>query len=309
MITLGGKEMVFPPSNSMTYSVIHAKLLHRGLKGNQVNDAFETLQEWIGLPEKQTKEQLKAKSLAPVFAKEFKDLDELASALAGHTLAAPNRVKEERLAFAVLANLEAYEKYVLDPVLAAIAKEYGGKIKQWESYYGEAATPPWSDSVEKTLQAMDARPQLERLYMKVAFIHDTARNVARLKTPHRGDHADMRLGKWTLVESNKQVAADRLSGVSVWSGTSGSAMDMIYLAQKLGMDEAQLTALAWCIAAFFHFMPTVVSPTHTWHEVMRGARKIIGVKMVDYDPDVVALPDLDFAGKHLKQQKEKVEEK
>jgi hypothetical protein len=283
--------------------IISAKLQRRGLMGDQINTAFKTLNGWIDSPGPPGDVAAKIASgeFEPVFLKEFTDSSELVSALAGHTLAVPNRIKEERLAFAVLENLALYEIYVLDPVLKAITREYKGKKLWTKSYYGIAALPKWvENSIEKTLPTLQGKPPLERLYMKVALIHDTLRALKKY-SPGRNDHSNMRRGKWTLNESHATVAADRSEGVSVWGGTSGSAMDMIHYAQTLDiLDESQLTALAWCIAAFFHFMPTAVSPTHTWHEVMRGAHKIIGIDMVGYDPTVFAIPDIDFAGMHLK---------
>jgi hypothetical protein len=107
----------------------------------------------------------------------------------------------------------------------------------------------------------------------------------------------MRSGKWSLNETHEDVIKDRKRGVSIWAGTSGSAMDIIWAAYNCGMNAVQMEALAWCVFAFFQFMPTVVSPTHTFHEVMRGAAKIIeeiGGEMKFYVPQSVELPKADF---------------
>ena len=104
----------------------------------------------------------------------------------------------------------------------------------------------------------------------------------------------MRAGKFGLDESHAMVRSDRAAGVSIWAGTSGSAMDMLHIVQSLGLaQQGRLEAIAWCIFAFFHFMPTVASPTHTFHEVMRGALRILG-RMRSYSGGS-AIPSVDFA--------------
>jgi hypothetical protein len=94
----------------------------------------------------------------------------------------------------------------------------------------------------------------------------------------------MRVDKYNLNESHPDVKSDRINGRSIWVGTSGSTMDIIYIAEKRGgLKHPHLTDLAHCVAAFFHFMPTVFSGTHTYHEVMRGAKTIS--KDIVYDPN------------------------
>jgi hypothetical protein len=253
------------------------------------------LKEWASLPKEQTPEQ--RGSLAEVFLKEFRTIGDMLAAVAGHTLAKANRVKEERLAFAVLEQLENYEVFVLDPLLKKLVETLDESFAGWKSGYGAMADILCGK--KDILNKLNAGPDLERLYKKVAFLHEYNLKVAKLAPPRRSEHAGMRMGKWTLVETDPQVIEDRRNHVPVWSGTSGSCMDMINLARSYGCSETQLTALAWCIAAFFHFMPIVRSPTHTYHEVMRGAHKIIGHEMLDYGPGDVAIPDCDFAAKYL----------
>jgi hypothetical protein len=80
----------------------------------------------------------------------------------------------------------------------------------------------------------------------------------------------MREGR-ILVESDPTVVRDRAANQSIWAGTSGSAMDMLNVAKHFNMNDEQLNHLAWAIFAFFHFMPAVKGPSHTFIEVMRGA--------------------------------------
>jgi hypothetical protein len=122
-----------------------------------------------------------------------------------------------------------------------------------------------------------------RLLKKIALIHLCGRVTHWVVAPNRSAHASMRHGKWSLNEAHEDVIVDRNQGRSIWAGTSGSAMDIIAIAQYVGVTDAQeLVELSWCIFAFFHILPTMGAPTHTLHEVMTGINK--NVPQLNYDP-------------------------
>ena len=71
-------------------------------------------------------------------------------------------------------------------------------------------------------------------------------------------------------------------------------MDIVYAAMRVGIAEVyQFEALSWAIFAFFHFLPATQSPTHTFHEVMRGVKKLQpGIR---YQEGQAHLPIIDTA--------------
>ncbi|TBV10818.1 hypothetical protein [Stutzerimonas kirkiae] len=228
--------------------------------------------------------------------KVFPKIDHLFMALLGNYRAKRARAHEEELAFRVLASFDRYETLFLDTLIGHIQHQLRDANKEspysrGESYYGVSATVDWR--VENVLAQMNDAEPLERLYKKIAAIHDFCRCM-RFNTPGRNDHANMREpnDKYSLNEEHGDVLADRTKGVSVWAGKSGSAMDMIYGAIKVGIDDPDiLTHFAFCIFAFFHFMPTIRSATHTYNEVMRGAQSICPkISYNPKDPNVPILP-------------------
>lgn len=208
--------------------------------------------------------------------KVFTSVDDLIRALRGHVNAADNRQKEERLALDVLANVKMLERYVLDQVISNIQRAISNgerRCPSGQSYYGAGATLDWTRDIVATLAG---EAPLTRLYKKVAAIHDFARHN-RFPTPGRESTQGMRLDgeKYSLAEDNPWIVEQRRLNNSIWAGKSGSAMDMIYAAMQVGLDDDDsIAALAFCIVAFFHFMPTSQSSTHTYHEVMSGATTV-----------------------------------
>lgn len=206
----------------------------------------------------------------------FTSVDTLIIALRGHVAAADNRQKEERLALDVLANIKMFERYVLDTVIENIQKAISASralCPNGSSFYGSGARVDWTQNIVASLAG---ELPLTRLYKKVAAIHDFGR-ANRFPTPDRRSTAGMRpIGeKYSLIEDNPWVVNQRRLNNSIWAGKSGSAMDMIFVAQEVGInDNDSLAALAFCIVAFFHFMPTSQSSTHTYHEVMTGATSV-----------------------------------
>jgi hypothetical protein len=211
--------------------------------------------------------------------KKFNNVQEMFCALIGHYRAAEGRKQEERLSLQVLNSFESYEKTVVDPLIQQIAMYPREGLRSTvypkkESRYGIAATVDWD--LSNPLTSVDGGAPLERLYKKIAALHDFASFVG-VSTPGRDDHKDERMGqeKYSLNENNSQIIDSRSRGISVWAGKSGSTMDIMYVATLLGLDDPQAqTVLAYCIAAFFHMMPTNRSSTHTFHEVMRGAQTV-----------------------------------
>jgi hypothetical protein len=206
----------------------------------------------------------------------FTSIDALIAALRGHVAATDNRQKEERLALDVLANVKMFERYVLDRLIGNIQRAITSRRRncpEGESYYGPGATLDWTRDI---VDALATELPLTRLYKKVAAIHDFCR-CNRFETPNRGTTRGMRIEneKYSLEEGNSWIANQRSLNNSIWAGKSGSAMDMVYAATQMGIeDDDSLAALAFCIVAFFHFMPTSQSSTHTYHEVMTGATSV-----------------------------------
>ena len=219
--------------------------------------------------------------------KVFPNIPFLVRALIGNHKAAAARQAEERLAFAVLARFVIYERLVIDPLVRSmsIMRAFGAPAK---SFYGAAATINWA--ADDLLAVMHDVEPLVRLYRKIAALHDLQRAL-KLRTPNRDAHSNQRLKgeKYSLNEEDPEIQAMRAQGISVWAGKSGSTMDMMYMALHLGLVESDdQTILAYCIAAFFHFMPTIQSSTHTFHEVMRGAKTIC--PDISYNPQNAAVP-------------------
>jgi hypothetical protein len=261
------------------------------------------LLKWVDMPDRHAS--------GYAFRKDFRNTEELTQALVGNFLAAANREIEERLAWGVITNFHLYEEMVVNPLIGAMFSRLDLAALQKmnsDQFYGPIAMILIdSEDVPAVVRRhCDREPNGEespphvRLVKKIAFVHKYSR-CARFwkeKTPHRDEHAGMRLDpKWTLDETHPDVERDRAQGVSVWAGTSGSAMDIVFAAIQFGVtDPLKLTALAWCIFAFFHILPTSVSSTHTFHEVMRGVKKL--VPEMPYNPEVAQLPSVDFVMGH-----------
>jgi hypothetical protein len=236
----------------------------------------------------------------------FSSPEALFQALKGHNKAAFNRKKEETLALEVLANFPTFEITAIDAIINKMHNTSVGPSPTFKrpaknrSAYGLGANIDWGCSdtanvpgTSPLLQGIDAgllKEPLSRLYKKIAAIHDFFQtNSQRAKkpssdsdtngSPHttvidvdRGNHHKIRINKYSLDEDDKDVIKDRLNGNSIWAGKSGSTIDIISTAKALGFTETvTLARLAYCTFAFFHYMPTSVSSTHTYHEVMRGA--------------------------------------
>ena len=227
------------------------------------------------------------------------DLGELAWMLLANVRAAANRRQEEVLAWLVIGNLRAYEAGVLNPLLRAITRISAANegLRASPTAYGPLVTASRWDGTKWSVSDF-AGENHEVLYAKVGFIHSFALSYIKLNRiviPGRRQSEEMRKphSKGSLNEYNPAVYRDRLAGVSVWAGTSGSTMDVIYFAKHVvGMtDVLDLTCLAWCMFAFFHIMPTGISPTHTFHEVMRAAKTV--EPNLFYNPANTTLPATD----------------
>lgn len=208
--------------------------------------------------------------------KVFTSVDTLIIALRGHVAAKNNRDKEERLALDVLANVKMFERYVLDKVITNIQtaiRDSKARRPEGDSFYGAGANVDWTQDI---VAALASEAPLTRLYKKIAALHDFGRRN-RFPTPGRDSTQGMRIGreKYSLAEDNAWIVDQRRQNNSVWAGKSGSAMDMVYAAKVVGIEnDDSLAALSFCIVAFFHFMPTSQSSSHTYHEVMSGATTV-----------------------------------
>ncbi|HEX8670739.1 MAG TPA: hypothetical protein VF710_02575 [Longimicrobium sp.] len=260
---------------------------------NDVQLARKTFEVWVTSP------KYDRGNVGNAYVKDVDSLAELARGLLGNVHAANSRRQEEILAWLVINNLHAYESVVLDRLFTVINRltrdnvryqtpptRYGGLVKgvRWD-------TDQWSATNQKG-------EKHEVLYVKMGLIHSFALSVIKDKKVEikgRKQSGEMRKeeSKGSLVETHPQVYQDRLQGVSVWAGTSGSTMDIIWFAKKVAgiTDDHSLTCLAWCAFAFFHIMPTGQSPTHTFHEVMRGAKQV--APEIKYDPSDTRLPPVD----------------
>jgi len=241
-------------------------------------------------------------NLGNAYVKDVDSLMELAWVLLGNVRAAANRRQEEFLARLVIGNLHIYEKIILDPLIERITEISQGNesLHASPTAYGPMVRGiEWSG--DKWSVASFKGEKHEVLYVKVGFIHSFALSYIKLKKlsiPGRNESDLMRKkgSKGSLIEfENPLVYKDRLRCVSIWAGTSGSTMDILYFAKEVAgiKDATQLTCLAWCAFAFFHIMPTGISPTHTFNEVMRGAKTV--APGIFYDPNDPQLPALDPA--------------
>lgn len=261
--------------------------------------AEKTFSDWVKAP------GYGRDNLGNAYRKDVDDLAELAWALLGNVRAAASRRREEFLAWLVIGNLGFYELVILDPLITAIneltAKD--ARLQADPRVYGPLVENiRWTGVKWSVTNASGEKHEV--LYQKVGFIHCFSLSVIKLKEiviPGRRQSEDMRKkdSRGSLIEHNVNVYKDRLSGVSIWAGTSGSTMDMIYFAKEVAQikDPFTLTCLAWCAFAFFHIMPTGLSPTHTFHEVMRGAKHV--APSISYDPGVTRLPWVDPASVFL----------
>ncbi|MDT3717930.1 hypothetical protein [Pseudomonas oryzihabitans] len=240
--------------------------------------------------------------------KYFENIDYLVIALMGNLAATECRRKEENLALDVLANLATYEEFVVDKVIRGMkalisCNKYQSPLAG-KSTYGPAAVVDWTKDIVEELK--DAQP-IERLYKKIAAIHDFSQvNRGNNEFLHekRNDHRDMRINKYSLSESHVDVIAARKKGISIWAGKSGSTMDIVQVAKLVcHINEKEVAALALCIAAFFHFMPTSQSSTHTYHEVISGASTVDG-GIINYLPDTPPKPPVSFVHSKDKPQHE-----
>lgn len=230
--------------------------------------------------------------------KYFESVEYLAFALMGNLAATECRKKEENLALDILANLATYEEVVIDPIITGIKELIScNRYKPpapGKSMYGPAAVVDWTKDIVKELRSA---PPIERLYKKIAAIHDFSqanRGSDEFLHEKRNDHRDMRVNKYSLNEGHADVIAARIRGISIWAGKSGSTIDIIQAAKLVSqVNEKELAALTLCIAAFFHFMPTSQSSTHTYHEVVSGASTVDG-RILSYLPDMPPTPPVSF---------------
>ena len=306
MIELNNEEIKPGPRAIEIWQQVSKNLTN--FTAEQIQTTHATFNEWVNafpIFDSSGRLQFEKDSLKSSQYKQYADVGDLARALAGHTRAKENRRKEESLAWSVIESFPYYENRVVDELINNILtiiddqkKNYSEASEKMETkpFYGPVAKASWCQGT-KVLQTSlnDESENHVRLYRKIAFIHDFSRKTRHFgKTPGRDEHAHMRVNKWTLKEDDELVKSDRDNGVSIWSGTSGSTMDIMHAAKQTGISDAkQLTELAWCAFAFFHIMPTVNSGTHTFHEVMRGAQMI--EPEITYDDKNTKLPGADPA--------------
>jgi hypothetical protein len=258
--------------------------------------AEKTLIDWVKSPE-YGKDNLGA------YVKHLDSFDELAWALFGNVRAAADRQQEEVLAWLVIGNVAEYETLILDPLIAFIniLTKTNKELEAPPRSYGPLVdTIRWNGGSWSVTGF--AGENHERLYLKVGFIHSFSLSyikVNKVEIPGRKQSEELRKkhSKGSLMEENLAVYKDRLGGISVWAGTSGSTMDIIWFAKEVAKMDGQfeLTCLAWCAFAFFHIMPTSMSPTHTFTEVMRGAKSV--APEILYDPTIRRLPWTDPVSK------------
>ncbi len=289
-IEAGEIEKLWPVIRSMILDCV--SFMNLDISGSDLVLAKKTFSDWVKAPG-YSMDKLNA------YVKDLDDLPELAWVLLGNVRAAASRRQEEALAWQVIGNLGAYEAIILDPLIERIEEISQGSesLRTRPIAYGPLVTAvQWTGS--KWSVSSFKGEKHEVLYIKVGFIHSFALSYIKLNKvdiPGRKQSELMRKkdSKGSLQEFNPAVYRDRLSGVSVWAGTSGSTMDMIYFAKEVAgfTDAVRLTCLAWCAFAFFHIMPTGVSPTHTFHEVMRGAKNVASNLL--YNPHETRLPAVD----------------
>lgn len=292
------------------------------------------LRDWILAPSTRDiieQEQHGEKPLHYAFEKSFSDELHLALAIKGHTLAAPKLLHEELFSFYVLEQFDRFKSIVLEALNEAVGQHFAMQSalrspletrrdadfldRHW---YGPVANLEWIKGWDTVIKNIQSGDPLEQMYKIISMIcqYNWPQKLGdktvfyRLgPTPLRDEFSasktTMRIDAWTLNENHPQIISDREKNVPIWGGTSGTTMDIIHSAKVLGInDPVQLTALAYVIAAFFHFAPTKYV-VHTFHEVMRGAKLIapeIHYDIKDISPPSRQLLDDLFAASALKEE-------
>lgn len=197
----------------------------------------------------------------------------LFSALVGNYFAERSRLQDDMIARHVLSDFPGVENLFINRLMESCheiflsSKEKEPKI----SLYGDGAKINWG--VKDILNQMSGEV-VERLYKKIAFLHDVSHVCGTGKRPEK---ESVRLGrdKYSLNEEHPEVRSYREAGVSIWAGASGSTADMILMAHQAGLvDLPSLRSLCYVIGTFFHYMPTIRSSTHTFAEVFQGANLV-----------------------------------
>lgn len=323
MVIIKNKKITFSNFNNNTQVPLTRvwNEIKPAFKNNAIQEklAKETLTDWVKAPYK----ALGPDNIYPTnsqdfplnnYFKNFVTNTELTQALKGNVLAEPKRRQEELLAERVLINIPFYEKYLLNDLLTRIHnyikkdKDLEDKLNN-EIYYGKAAYIDWANPIEDILQDLEQKAPLERLYRKVAAIHRFARCLRKedlKRSPEYKPFLNMVKDKWNLDETHPEVIKLRNIGVNIWAGVSGSTKYILDTSKFLGIDEKEkLAALTYCIFAFFHFMPTVFSATHTLYEITRSSL-IVDKDLKNIDSGINScvykniIPTQDFADNYLK---------
>ena len=217
----------------------------------------------------------------------FGTFAELFLALVDNVRAERSRREHEKVAFEVLANLESYLP-VLEQMLGNITLRLRDvsndvverMVKEGYARFLIRELPAQKrDLVQLIIR--DETDALKKLYVAVNTIHSFAVTMKKL-APQRseisrtmGDRRD----KYSPY--GPEVEGAREKGLAVWSGFSGSAADILNLAQNFGVSQEGINHLAALTSAFFYFLPTSKNSTHTLHEVMAVANRYFNVP---YDP-------------------------
>lgn len=250
---------------------------------------IDLLREWANAkgPSEVPTEGSESVALVSTQDNSFATMAELFLALVDHVRAERSRQAHEKVAFEVLANLEFYL-----PVLEEMLGKIGLRLRDvpedvvermvkegYARFLIRELPPEKRDLVQLIIR--NETDALRKLYLAMNTIHSFAVTMKQL-APQRSDISQTmgdRRGKYSPY--GPEVERAREKGLAVWSSFSGSAADILNLAQNFGVSQEGINGLAALTSAFFYFLPTSKNPTHTLHEVMAVANRYFNVP---YDP-------------------------
>jgi hypothetical protein len=316
MIILDGKPVVIGVNDVQCWERTQAEILQiPGAPQLEDDVAWKMIvylfRLWVGASAPLNKKKFSGKPDQPLVytqVKIYRDERDLAVALFNNYRAQNNVIVEEKLAVSVISKTSQYEEEVLDPLMQRIFmfiqmapnSQTLAEMLSASDFYGDLPRAKWNtldwDQIQTDLNSGEA---LERLFRKVANIHLLGRVGRKFGLNVDSTHRDVlgttrdRDNAYQTLDMEPQIQRLRQGNAPVWAGLSGSSGDIIAVAIALEItDPYKLNCLAWAAFAFFHFMPTSYSPTHTFHEVMMGAKAACAE--LAYDTVVVRYPTADF---------------
>ncbi len=271
--------------------LVLAECKERGLNETTTRKILQTFGQWLAAPAPSDESGSLIRS---VQEKRFVSIGKLVDNLLSHVGAGFSRYMGNVLVDDLLDNFEFYLpslrkmlrmiesilNFLLKNELSAQAVR-GYFVENVKLPYGPLAHPKLTFKTGQNrfdLQSIFIAPQLEALYRSFAMIHIFASFLMQQKLLQR-PNIEKKLGgpyrvkgsKFDLIEDNPKIREAREEGLSLWAGFSGSTADVLSLGREFGLSQSELNQLAAVAVAFFSYMPTDQTPTHTLHEVLSVA--------------------------------------